>query len=143
MRDVVHQPPADRTVGLNCAGGMIELEAQFSAAGFHVVAVQEGRMPSRTLLSRNTYRMHVLEGMGTNHSLGHQMWVDKSLTVVPGPITVVSLCVMCLNLKVRDKCDTIRITLVVFLWVCHPLFPSCARSATSAGGIQQPCLKSS
>ena len=84
MRDVVHQPPAkrcmssivfatanitsadtrqstaDRTFGLNCTGHA-ELKAQFSAAGFHVVAVQEGRMPSRTVISGNTYRMHVLE----------------------------------------------------------------------------------
>ena len=67
MRDVVHQPPArrgmssivfatfnitpadprqstaDRTVGLNCTGRMTELEAQFSAAGFDVVAVQEDK----------------------------------------------------------------------------------------------------
>ena len=62
------QSTADSTVGMNCTGRMAEFEAQFSAAGFHVVAVQEGRMPSRTKLSGSTYRMHVLEGVGTTHS---------------------------------------------------------------------------
>ena len=102
------QSTADRTVGLNCTGRMTELEAQFSATGFHVVAVQEGRMPSRTVLSGNTCRMHVLEGVGNTHSLGLQMWVHKSLTAALEPVTVVSPRVMCLNLKMRDKCDTTR-----------------------------------
>ena len=78
MHDVEHQPPTkwsmssfvlatanitsadprqstpDRTVGLNCTGRMTEVEAQFGAAGFHVVAVQEGRMPSRTVCGGGT-----------------------------------------------------------------------------------------
>ena len=87
---------------------MSELETQFSTAGFHVVGVQEGRMPSRTVLSGSTYRMHVVEGVGTTHSLGLQMWVHKSLTAALGPVTVVSPR-MCLNLKMRDKGETIRI----------------------------------
>ena len=59
------QSTAKRTVGLNCTGRLTELEAQFSAAGFRIVAVQEGRMRSRTVSSGNTYRMHVVEGVGT------------------------------------------------------------------------------
>ena len=78
---------------------MTQLEAHFSAAGFHVVAAQEGRMASRTVFCGNTYRMHVLEGVGTTHSLGLQVWVQKSLTAALGPVTVVSPRVMCLNLK--------------------------------------------
>ena len=106
------QSTTDRTIGLNCTGRMTESEAQFSAAGFHVVAVQEGRMRSRTVLSGNTYRMDVLEGVGTTHSLGLQMWVHKSLTAAHGPVTVVLPRIMCLNLKMRDKCDTTRIKVI-------------------------------
>ena len=93
------QSTADRTVGLNCTGRMTEFEAQFSAA-------------SRTVLSGNTYRMHVLEGVGTTHSLGLQMWDHKSLAVALGPVTVVSPRIMCLNLKMRDKCDTTGIKVI-------------------------------
>ena len=71
------QSTAKRSVGLKCTGRMAELEVQFSAAEFHVVAVQEGRMPSRTVFSGNTDRMHVVEGVGTTHSLGLQLWVRR------------------------------------------------------------------
>ena len=47
-------------------------------------------MPPRTVLSGNTYRMHVAEGARTTHSLGLQMWVHKSLIAAIGPVTVVS-----------------------------------------------------
>ena len=89
---VSRQSTADRTVGLICTGRMTALEAQFSAAGFYVVAVQEGRMPSRTVLSGNTYRMHVLEGVGITHSLGLQMRVHKSLTAALGHHSCLTAC---------------------------------------------------
>ena len=69
-------------------------------------------MPSRTVLSGNTYRMHVHEGVGTTHSLGPHMLVDKCLTAALGPVTVVSPRIMCFSLKMRDKCDTIRIKVI-------------------------------
>ena len=74
-----HSSPVKRAVSLNCAEHMAELEAQFSAAGFHMVAVQEGRMASRTVLSGNTCRMHVLERVA--------MWVRKRLTAALGQVT--------------------------------------------------------
>ena len=91
---------------------MTELEAQFSAAGFHIVAVQMGRMPSRTVLSGNTHRMHVVERVGTTYSLGLQIWIHKTLIAAIGPVTVDSPRIMCLNLKMRDKRDTIRIKVI-------------------------------
>ena len=106
------QSAAKRSVGLNCTGRMAELEAQFSAAGFLVVAVQEGRVPSRTVLSGNTFRMLVVEGVGTTHSLGLQLWVHKCSFAAIGPVTVVSPRIMCLNLKMHDKRDTIRIKVI-------------------------------
>ena len=56
--------------------------------------------------------MRVLEGVGTTHSLGLQMRVHKSLTVALGPVTVASPRIMCLNLKMRHKVDTIRTTVI-------------------------------
>ena len=106
------QSAAKRSVGLNCTGRMAESEAQFSAAVFHVVAVQEGRMPSRTVSSGNTHRMHVIEGVGTTHSLGLQLWVHNCLFAAIGPVTVVSPQIMCLNLKMHEKRDTIRIEVI-------------------------------
>ena len=40
------------------------------------------------------------------------MWVHKSLTAALGPITAVSPRVMCLDVNMRDKCDTNRIKVI-------------------------------
>ena len=40
------------------------------------------------------------------------MWIHKSLTTALGPVTDVSPRGMCLDVKMRDKCDTIRIKII-------------------------------
>ena len=96
------QSTAKRSVGLNCTGRMAESEVPSSAAGFPVVAVQEGRMPSRTVLSGNTYRMHVVEGVGTTHSLGLQLW-STSVCSLQSDLSQLSLHVSCAS---TSRCTT-------------------------------------
>ena len=40
------------------------------------------------------------------------MWVHRSLIAAIGPVTVLSPRIMCLNPKMRDKRDTIRIKVI-------------------------------